>query len=291
MFRFIVTGALACGAAGAQAHEISGKEAAELSFEVALLLVLVASAALHLVGTVRLWRRAGVGRGVSRAAVVRWWAGWGVLCVALLSPLDDWGARLFWMHMVQHELLMVIAAPLLVTGRPLEAWTWGLAPEWRTALGRLRLPFLSRIWSHVTGIRGAWYLQALALWIWHAPMFFALAVVDVGVHTLQHASFLGTALLFWWSVLPRAGKPPQAAALASLFTTMLHSGALGALLTFAPRPWYAPYVGEAGLSALDDQQLGGLIMWAPGGLAYLVAGLALIAMWLIPRPASPATTG
>ena len=290
MRRLLFAAPVLLGASPAHAHGLSATVAPELPFEIALLLLLAASAGLHLMGTVRLWRRAGVGRGISRAAAARWWAGWSVLCVALLSPLDEWGARLFWMHMVQHELLMVIAAPLLVTGRPLEAWTWGLAPDWRAALGRLRLPVLARVWSHITGIRGAWCLQAAALWIWHAPMFFALAVVDVGVHTLQHASFLGTALLFWWSVLPRAGRPPQAAALVSLFTTMLHSGTLGALLTFAPRPWYAPYGGEAGLSALDDQQLGGLIMWAPGGLAYLVAGLALVAMWLTPRPASPATT-
>ena len=282
MRRLAAFAALSLGAAAAHGHDSA--EAAEFPFAHLLLVLLVASGALHLIGTARLWRRAGVGRGISRGAVARWWAGWAVLCVALLSPIDQWGTRLFWVHMVQHELLMVVAAPLLVTGRPLEAWTWGLAPAWRNALGRLRLPLLTRVWTNVTGVRGAWSLHAAALWIWHVPIFFALAVLDDGIHTLQHASFLGTALLFWWSVLPRAGRQPQAAALISLFTTMLHSGALGALLTFAPRPWYAPYGGGPGLSALEDQQLGGLIMWAPGGLAYLLAGLAFVAIWLTPRP-------
>jgi putative membrane protein len=100
------------------------------------------------------------------------------------------------------------------------------------------------------------------------------------VHALQHASFLGTALLFWWSVL---GREAPGLALASLFTTMLHTGALGALLALSSSPWYAPYIGATaayGLTPLEDQQLGGLVMWIPAGFAYLGAGLALAARLL-----------
>jgi len=104
-----------------------------------------------------------------------------------------------------------------------------------------------------------------------------------GWHAWQHASFLGSALLFWWTVLGAPTRRAQGAAVVSLFTTMMHSGALGALLTFAAQPWYAGYAGHAdpatGLLPLEDQQLGGLLMWIPGGLVYLVAGLALAARW------------
>jgi len=102
-------------------------------------------------------------------------------------------------------------------------------------------------------------------------------VASEAVHALQHATFLASALCFWWSVSARAARA-DAVALASLFTTMLHTGALGALLTFARAPWYAHYLDAAafGLTGLEDQQLGGMVMWVPGGLAYVVAGLALI---------------
>lgn len=172
--------------------------------------------------------------------------------------------------------------------RPLEAWAWALPPAWRQPLasaGRLRP--LAAIWRAITEPWGAWTLHAAALWGWHVPALFEAALANAWVHGLQHASFLGTALLFWWSVLGRGVRRPDAVGLASLFTTMLHAGALGALLTFAPHPWYAHYAAAAsGLTALEDQQLGGLVMWVPGGLAYMVAGLAIMAAWLAPSRAA-----
>jgi putative membrane protein len=95
------------------------------------------------------------------------------------------------------------------------------------------------------------------------------------VHALQHVSFGVTAMLFWWSLLrPAAG---YGAAVASVFTTALHTGALGALLTFMPTPLYLAY---AGAGALEDQQLGGLIMWVPAGAALVAVGVAFAAAWL-----------
>lgn len=142
---------------------------------------------------------------------------------------------------------------------------------------------------------GAWVVHALALWTWHVPVLFHAALAGEGLHALQHASFLGSALLFWWAALGRGARQPDAASLAMLFTTMLHTGALGALLTFAPRPWYAGYAQTEryGLSALEDQQLGGLLMWIPGGTAYLVAGLMVAGAWLAAgaRPALRSSPG
>lgn len=255
-----------------------------------LLALLIAGALLYARGLGALWRRAGIGRGIRKAEAGRFAAGWLVLAAALVSPLDALAARSFALHMVQHELLMVVAAPLLVLSRPLEAWAWALAP-WREALGAItRHRPVRRAWRVLTEPLGAWCFHALALWAWHLPAAFHAALASSTAHALQHACFLGSALAFWWSVAGGRSRAPEAMALASLLTTLLHTGALGALLTFAPTPWYSiPGTGTRGLTALEDQQLGGLVMWAPGGLAYMVAALMVAARWLRPLP-SPRRT-
>jgi cytochrome c oxidase assembly factor CtaG len=132
----------------------------------------------------------------------------------------------------------------------------------------------------------------LALWAWHVPALFDAALRSPAMHILQHASFLASALLFWWAALGGAPAPARrGVAMVLLFTTMLHTGALGALLALAPAPWYPHYVDSAaaGLDPLEDQQLGGLVMWVPGGLAYLAAGLAA-AFQLLEKSARPAVS-
>jgi cytochrome c oxidase assembly factor CtaG len=190
--------------------------------------------------------------------------------------------------MVQHELLMIVVAPLFVAGRPLAVWAWALPLRWRRATGRLfrsrgwRIP-----WSFITGAFIAWTLHAVALWSWHLPSLFDAALENEGLHALQHIFFLGTALLYWWSVLGTATPRAQGAALLSLFTTFVHTAALGALLTLAKTPWYPSYGNDAlayGLSPIDDQQLGGLIMWVPTGLVYLLCGLMLASRLLQSAP-------
>lgn len=281
------------GAAPSWSHEpaILGAAAASWpwTFEPWVVVPLAASLALYVAGVRRLWRRAGTGRGIGGRQAACFAAGWLVLALALTSPIDTLGGVLFSAHMVQHEVLMVVAAPLFVMSRPLEAWTWALPAAWRQPLaGAGRLRPVAAAWRAITAPLGAWTLHAVALWGWHIPWLFEAALTNEWVHGLQHASFLGTALLFWWSVLGRGARRPDAVGIASLFTTMLHTGALGALLTFAPHPWYAHYAETAtlGLGPLEDQQLGGLVMWVPGGLAYLVAGLAIVAAWLTP-PRAP----
>jgi putative membrane protein len=271
----------------ARAHVADGPAHAwpsEWSFEPWLVALMALSALGYAIGLRRLWRNAGTGRGV---AVHQAWCfalGWLTLVAALLSPVDALGAHLFSMHMVQHELLMVVAAPLLVLGRPLATWAWALSPMQRRAVGRV---FASRgwsgPWSALTDPLGAFALHAIALWGWHLPIAFDAALAHEGWHILQHVSFLGTALFFWWSVLghdPR-GRYGAGHSAASLFATMMHTGALGALLSLAPNPWYAPYVQTTlalGLDPAQDQQLGGLVMWVPAGLVYVVA-----ALWVLGR--------
>jgi putative membrane protein len=251
---------------------------------------LALSLALYACGFLRLRGRAGMrSRRLRRWQGAAFMGGWATLVMALVSPLDALGAALFSAHMVQHELLMLLAAPLLVLGRPLGVWIWGLPAAWRTAVGRAtRWRPLHATWAGITAPLGAWLLHAAALWLWHAPWLFQAALLHPWVHTLQHTSFLASALLFWWTIFGRRSRAEAGApAMLSLFTTMVHTGALGALLALAPGLWYPLYVeptSALGFDALQDQQMGGLVMWVPGGVAYLVGALVVAARWLVDRP-------
>jgi len=273
---------------GALAHALDAHAAPAISlpwsFEPWVVVCLALSAGLYALGVARLWRHAGRGRGLGAAQLAAFSAGWLVIVAALVSPLDALGESLFSAHMIQHELLMMAAAPLLVLGRPIAAWAWALPFAWRRAAGRFFHAAAWRVpWSIVTSALVAWLLHALALWLWHVPALFDAALADDTVHAFQHAAFLGTALLFWWSVLGASTRQQKGVALLSLFTTMVHTGALGALLTLSSTPWYQSYVATAprfGLDALQDQQLGGLVMWIPAGLVYIGCGVWLAARWM-----------
>jgi putative membrane protein len=246
-----------------------------MAWPTVLATLLAASVVLYAVGVARLWRRAGVGRGIRRVEVARFSGGWLLLAAALAPPMDSLADRSFAVHMVQHELLMVAAAPLLVLSRPLQALVWALPARVRS-----KVAFVPRgPWRVLTAPASAWSVHALALWAWHIPLLFLAALANPPLHVLQHTCFFLSAFAFWWVVLGR--RVPDATAVACLFTTMLHTSALAVLLTFAPAPWYAqdapiPF----GLTALEDQQLGGLVMWVPGAAAYVVAGLSIVAGWL-----------
>jgi cytochrome c oxidase assembly factor CtaG len=255
--------------------------------------LLLIAGLLYLTGLYRLGRSAGTHRaGVRRAACV-FAIGWITLAAALVSPLSSASEGVFSAHMIQHELLMVIAAPLMVLGRPLAIWTWALPPAWRRAAA---MPFrqggVASAWRFISAPAAAFMLHAAAIWIWHAPALFERAEASVALHALQHSAFLFTALLFWWSLLKPARQGVVGAAVLCLFLTMLHTGALGVLLTFSSDVWYPASTSGAhhwGLTPLEDQQLGGLIMWVPGGLPYVIAALALAARWFRSDRTGPRT--
>jgi putative membrane protein len=187
--------------------------------------------------------------------------------------------------MTQHEVLMLLAAPLLVLSRPLVPYLWALPARMRSSVGAVgKKRGVRVVWRTLTNPLVAWAIHAVALWLWHAPVLFQATLRSDFVHTLQHLSFLGSALLFWWALIhSRRGVMSYGAAVLYMFTTSVHSGVLGALLTFAHTVWYPAYAtttGSWGLTPLEDQQLGGLIMWVPAGLVYIVAGLALMVGWM-----------
>lgn len=180
---------------------------------------------------------------------------------------------------------MLVAAPLLVIGRALPTFLWSLPHRARVRAGHAtRTAWLRSTWNALTTALSAWVMHAAALWLWHVPAFFNAAVTSTAVHDWQHATFLVTALVFWHALLRKGAQASRGLALVYLFTTTIHTGVLGALLTFAPRPLYAtldPGLRDAlGPTALEDQQLGGLIMWVPGSIVYVAAALLLAAQWL-----------
>jgi putative membrane protein len=250
-----------------------------------VLLGLALSGWVYLRGVRRLWRSAEAGRGVRRWEAWAYASGWFALFVALVSPLHPLGRVLFSAHMTQHEILMLVAAPLLVLGRPVVAFLWAAPKSWARAAGAwARAGLFQKLWRVLTNPFAAWAIHAVALWVWHAPSLFQATIDNEWVHTAQHLSFLLSALLFWWAIIHgREGLKGYGAAVLYLFTTSVHSGALGALITFASALLYPAYANTTrawGLTPLEDQQLGGLIMWVPAGLVYIAAGLALFAGWM-----------
>lgn len=234
-----------------------------------------------------LWRRGGMGRGVSMVAAACFYGGIATLVVALMSPLEAMAHQAFSLHMLQHVLLMLVAAPLLVAGAPLLPLLFALPRRWR-----LRL---ARAWSRSAAARGAggvlvsplsaWILGTLALWAWHLPGLYRLALLDPWLHALEHASLLGTAALFWWLVLRPTGRRRAhgGPALLLVFGMKVQSGALGALIAFAPRPMHPLHGASAGrwnLTPMEDQQLAGLVMGAPTTFVFLAVGAALFLLWL-----------
>ncbi len=273
----------------AQAHSGNANAvAATLSWNIDpwIIASLALTAVLYTSGIIRLWGNSRTGGGVPVWRAACFAAGMGTLVIALVSPVDALGAELFSMHMVQHELMMLVAAPLIVCGRPLAVSVWAFHSNGRKRIAHLvKSRAVQGPWRLLILPSVAWLLHAVILWGWHFPSLFQAGLTSEFLHAVQHFSFLASALLFWASLI---GPPMQAragAAVIYLLTTAIHTGMLGALLTFSTRIWYPLYAQTTdawGLTVLEDQQLGGLIMWVPAGFILLIAGLLVAANVIMP---------
>lgn len=207
-----------------------------------------------------------------------------VLVLALISPLDTLGdSYLFSAHMLQHILLIQVVPPLLLLGLTAEL-----------VERALRRPALGRIERALGRPLLAWTLGIGTVWIWHLPALYDAALASESVHVLQHLCFLLTSTIFWWPVLTpqadrRLGLP---ASILYLVGASFSGSVLGILIAFAPAGLYAGYqhpldaLGllqtirhDWGIDAASDQQIGGLLMWIPGGIAYLVATIGIFGYW------------
>jgi putative membrane protein len=248
------------------------------TFDPGVVVPLVICAILYYLGIYR-------SKVVPRMQIVAFTAGLVSLALALISPLHALGEALFSAHMVQHEILMLISAPLLVLGRPLVPLLWALPMSWRRGIGQaVKTAPVRSVWDTITHPLIAWGIELVVLWAWHTPALFEKTLTSESMHAAQHISFLFASLLFWWAVF-QGGERRMGYGMSVIyiFTTAVHSTVLGALLALSPKLWYPGYAtttGAWGLTPLQDQQIGGLIMWVPAGIVYLVAALWLFSLWL-----------
>jgi cytochrome c oxidase assembly factor CtaG len=240
-------------------------------------------AAVYAWGVTRAWRHAGPGRGVRVHQVASFALGWLALAVAIEPHIHQWSARWLWAHMLQHELMIVVAAPLLAFGATDVALLWSLPAPWRRGWSRSRTRERLRRLGWLGSLPLLCGLHLVVLWLWHLPGLHQAALASDLVHAAQHASFLSTAVLFWWAVgrgEVRTGG--HGGSVLAVFVVTMVCGALGALLTLSTRVWYPAYTGPAagGITPLEDQQLGGLLMWVPAGIGFTLAGLLSLRGWL-----------
>jgi cytochrome c oxidase assembly factor CtaG len=269
------------------------------SLDPPLVLVLLA-AALYAIGDQRTVApaRAKAARRVQRGC---FYGGLAVLLIALASPIDALSEQLFWVHMIQHVLLLVVAAPLIVLAAPWNRLWRGLSLDLRRPLARGLAQGERTRWlrgaSRALGSPAAGIVAfSGVLLAWHLPALFDATLRSATLHALEHTLFLATALMFWKQVID---SPPLRAPLSSvqrvayLVAAMVVSWALAVVLALASHPLYAHYAHEAvrpgGISALTDQQLAAGVMWVPGSITFVIVIFAYVHRWLAPS-ANPAST-
>lgn len=246
---------------------------------------------LYLRGVAALWRSAGEGAVICRSQRTAFLSAIGALIVALISPLDALGAALFSAHMVQHLLLFVVVPWLLAYARPTLAMWWALPRHQRVSVGQAVSSHgifraLRRFSHHPLTV---WMVFTGVLWVWHVPALYNAALRSDFLHAIEHISFMAGAFALWsWLMHVHMGYGRRTGsrhglAILVVFSTVIQSGMLGAVLTFARTPFYdmhEPYTVAWGLSLLEDQQLAGLLMWIPMGLVFTLYTLVLFRAWL-----------
>ncbi len=209
--------------------------------------------------------------------------GLAALAMALLSPVEAYEGVLFSVHMVQHLLLEIVAAPLLLAGAPI---TLALRVANRPVRRRLLSILQSRIVHAISFPVVAWVLFAAVNWGWHFSALYDQALENQALHYFQHATFLGAALLFWWPVIgadPSPWRIPHPVRLLYLFLAMPQNSFLGVALLSAPTVLYPHYVTNVrnwGPTPLEDQQIGGMLMWVVGDLGFLAGMVVVVVLWM-----------
>lgn len=269
-----VAGLVAANEAAAHGSTLSWDVAPSDSLRV--ILPLLAIATLYASG---LLRRAA--RGTVTGPHLRRAAGFGLamllLAAALVWPLDAWAAHSFAAHMAQHMVLLVLAPPLLLLGRPVATCLHALP----TRLRRSVVPVsaaraFAALRPYTRSLGATSVVHGALLWAWHVPAAFELALRNDAIHWLEHLTLLAGGMLFWRALLSARGTR-LGWGMVWMLVTVIHSGMLGALITLAPRPLYPLYVQRGLEDPLADQQLAGLIMWVPMGSVYLLAALLFAA--------------
>ena len=220
------------------------------------------------------------------------------ICIAVASPLAVMDHELLSVHMVQHLLLMAVAPPLVLLGSPVPALLHGLPKRFvQGGLGPfLRSSLLRHLGSFISHPVFCWFAATLTVIGWHLPWLFALGLHSAGWHEIQHASFLFAGFLFWWPVIqpwPSGSRSPGWSAPLYLFLATLPCDALSAFLTFCGRVIYPSYLSASHrlhISALQDQEWAGVLMWVSVTFIYMVPALVLTVRLLSPPGSTPEET-
>ncbi len=254
----------------------------EWRFDILPLMAIVATGVVYALAV----RTVNRGHPSNRVPAHRPWlfgAGLAAIALALLSPIEAYEGSLFSVHMVQHMLLQLVAAPLLLAGAPITLALRASSPRVRRAL----LTVLQSRIVHVLSFPViAWLLFAATNWGWHFSALYNDALENPLLHHLQHVTMLGAALLFWWPAIgadPSPWRLPHPVRILYLFLAMPQNSFLGVALLQASGVLYPHYLTNErtwGLSPLEDQQLGGVIMWVVGDLAFLAAMMLVVVLWM-----------
>lgn len=210
------------------------------------------------------------------------------LVLALMSPIHVYAEELFFFHMIQHLLIMMVAAPFILLSEPLAVYLWALPDSPRHTVGKAlsRTGVLRWLLRGATTPLVAWLVYVVVIWAWHAPVPYSEASANEGIHSLEHLTMFLGGLLFWWPVIgpaPVRSQLPYPMRFLYLFLALFQNIVLAAILTFADAPLYEYYEGAPqhwGIGPDVDQQMGGIIMWIPGAMMYFVAAAILFFRWL-----------
>lgn len=251
--------------------------------EPSTLLFIAAPAFIYAAGIRDIMRRGRFGQRVRVGHVALFYLGILLLVLALLSPLDTLDGRSFAVHMTQHLLLLQAAPLLLLLGNPVPVMLAGMPRPLvrRVTRWMLRTRAVAGTLHAIMHPATVWMLYAGIMLAWHMPSLYDATLVDPGLHLAEHVSFFITGLLFWWVVVEPLPGPTRLHAgvrLVYVFAITLPMGLLASLLTLTTTLWY-PYYATLppilGLTPLQDQQWGGLLMWLPGSILYLGADVLL----------------
>lgn len=249
------------------------------TFSPAIIFCLIGITVLYLSGWHRLQQKRQHQRFLGRWQLLFFIGGLITLVISLLSPIDALSDRLAYVHMIQHTLILMVAAPFFAFASP-GFYGFRQLPQ---SLQNFSRPF-QKTWNKLIRHRAfskmfvAWLLYAVVLWIWHLPRLYEAALQNEFIHDLQHLAFFLTSYIFWRVVIDpyRDKAKSQGIAIVYVFVASLHAMILGVFMTLSPQAWYPTYEITAplhGMSALSDQQLAGLIMWMPAGISYVVVAL------------------
>ena len=243
-------------------------------------------AAVYLIGLARLLMRS-QRRAVPLREALFGVGGFAVLIFALSGPAEALAEDMFFMHMMQHILIAMVASVLLLAARPMSAYLWAMPETVRIGLGPAlaRQGWLRGINAALTNPKVALPLFILTLWGWHVPEAYQLAIRNEWVHSAMHLSMLATAVLFWWPII---GPPPVGTTLSYpqrlvyLILVVTPTAVLAAMVTLSNSVIYAHYIDTPhhfGLTPEEDQRIGGLLMWIPGNVVYLATLTTLFLRW------------